>query len=60
MHRIDSRNVEPILEQYNLEKDPGELNDLSASEPEKVKTMKSEIETWLKSVIFSLNGGDYN
>ncbi len=60
LHRIDSGNNEPLFELYNLELDPGEQNDLSANKPETVNELKSEIETWLKSVVFSLNGDDYN
>lgn len=59
LHRIDSENGEPLFELYDLETDPGETNDLSASMPEKVISMKKDIETWLKSVVNSLNGGDY-
>ena len=59
LHRIDSENSEPHFELYNLETDPGEMNDLSASMPGKVVSMKKGIEAWLKSVVNSLNGGDY-
>ncbi|HAM09751.1 MAG TPA: N-acetylgalactosamine 6-sulfate sulfatase, partial [Bacteroidales bacterium] len=59
LHRIDSENREPLFELYNLETDPGETNDLSASMPEKVISMKKGIEAWLKSVVNSLNGDDY-
>jgi arylsulfatase A-like enzyme len=59
LHRIDSENSEPLFELYNLETDPGEITDLSSSMPEKVISMKKGIEAWLKSVVNSLNGGDY-
>ena len=30
--------------------DPGETNDLAASQPERVKTMQSQFEAWAKRV----------
>jgi arylsulfatase A-like enzyme len=59
LHRIDSENKEPGFELYNLESDPGEMNDLSVSMPEKVTSMNKGVEAWLKSVVNSLNGNDY-
>lgn len=59
LHRIHSKNDEVRFELYNLEKDTEEKNDLSAGNSGKVKSMKIQIEAWLKSVINSLNGEDY-
>ncbi|WP_349316703.1 sulfatase-like hydrolase/transferase [Chitinophaga sp. MM2321] len=58
LHRINSKN-EVKFELYNLEVDPEEKDDLSARHSKITKSMKSLMETWQKSVIFSLNGGDY-
>ncbi len=58
-HRINLKDNEVRFELYNLEDDPGEKNDLSESNPEIVKLMEVQIETWMKSVINSLNGDDY-
>ena len=60
LHRIQSKNDEVKIELYNLKEDAEEKNDLSAINSEKVKSMTIQIEAWLKSVICSLNGDDYN
>lgn len=59
LHRINLKNNEIRFELYNLEEDAEEQNDLSALKPDKVKTMTTQLEKWLKSVICSLNGDDY-
>ncbi|HVJ67738.1 MAG TPA: N-acetylgalactosamine 6-sulfate sulfatase, partial [Caulifigura sp.] len=46
-------------ELYNLKADEKETTDLAAKEPERAKAMQGAIETWLKSVVGSLNGRDY-
>ena len=48
-----------MTELYNLETDPMEAKNLAASQPERVLSMQQELTTWRKSVINSLNGGDY-
>lgn len=60
LHRIQSKNGENKFELYNLKDDPDEKNDLQSIESDKVKTMITQIENWLDSVVYSLNGGDYN
>ena len=47
------------LELYNLAEDPEEATDLLAQHPDRVRSMKSELEAWLASVVRSLNGKDY-
>jgi hypothetical protein len=47
------------LELYNLDTDAAEANDLAKSEPERVKRMSAALEAWQRSVLNSLNGGDY-
>jgi len=44
---------------FDLGKDPHEKKDLAALETKRMKRMKAELEIWQKSVIKSLNGGDY-
>ncbi len=58
-HRINLKDNEVRFELYNLEDDPGEKNDLSERNPEIVNLMEVQVETWMKSVINSLNGADY-
>lgn len=60
LHMINAKDDEIKFELYNLEEDPEEQNDLSGVNPDKLQSMKNQIETWLKSVIYSLNGYDYN
>ena len=58
LHRIQSRgNVK--LELYNLEKDPMEATDLSLKQPERTKSMRTDLEAWQASVFNSLEGKDY-
>lgn len=58
LHRIPSRSgAEYSL--FNLAIDRQEKNDLAAAELQRVARMKSDLEKWQKSVIKSLNGGDY-
>ncbi|MEA3227299.1 MAG: sulfatase-like hydrolase/transferase, partial [Planctomycetota bacterium] len=60
LHRIEDKNAKVKWELYNLAADPGEQNNLLAQESDRVKSMKSQLEAWLKSVVRSLNGKDYH
>ena len=44
---------------FNLDADLKEATDLSRAEPVRLKRMKAELADWQKSVVKSLNGGDY-
>lgn len=44
---------------YDLASDPGEEMDLSEDRTEVVDELRPELESWLKSVVGSLNGQDY-
>jgi arylsulfatase A-like enzyme len=46
-------------ELYNLASDSQEKQDVSASEPERVAAMQKALDAWQRSVVESLNGGDY-
>ncbi|MCL4782076.1 MAG: sulfatase-like hydrolase/transferase [Bryobacterales bacterium] len=46
-------------ELYDLEADDGEKHDLAASQPERVKAMRTALEDWQRSVERSLSGADY-
>ena len=60
LHRIEGKSGKQAkFELYNLSQDAKEKKNLSATEPERVKTMTMELEIWLKSVTRSLNGKDY-
>jgi arylsulfatase A-like enzyme len=60
LHRIVAKEGgAPKWELYNLAADRTESKDRAADEPERVKKMQGELEAWMKSVIRSLNGGDY-
>ena len=59
LHKISGGNKKSKLELYNLADDPLEKKNLAASHPERVKEMRSQLDTWLGSVIDSLNGKDY-
>ena len=59
LHRIENENNGLTLELYNLSDDPNEKRNLAENNPDRVSTMKQQLETWLKSVVRSLNGKDY-
>lgn len=54
---VDNAGVR--IELYNLADDPMEKQDLASAQADRVKTMRAELETWLASVVRSLNGKDY-
>ncbi len=51
--------VVEVIELYNLKDDPMETKDLAAEQSERVTAMREELETWMGSVLDSLNGEDY-
>ena len=59
LHRIRNDSNDIIWELYNLESDSLEREDLITIEPDRASRMKMEIETWQRSVVYSMNGGDY-
>ena len=59
LHRIQSKTEDVKFELYNLADDPAEQNNLVAQNTDRVSSMKSQLETWLTSVVRSLNGKDY-
>lgn len=58
LHRIETKKGIQI-ELYNLAADPEEKNNLAPEHDQKVESMRSDLETWQKSVVRSLNGEDY-
>ncbi len=61
LHRIELPKADSKVtwELYNLKTDEKETTDLLAKEPERAAKMQGALETWLKSVVASLNGRDY-
>lgn len=62
LHRIGGSKKQPnrlILELYNLKNDPMESNNLVDAQPQRVLTMRRDLDEWRRSVIDSLNGDDY-
>jgi arylsulfatase A-like enzyme len=59
LHRVTDKKGKVKLELYNLVADREETNDLAGAEPGRVEKMKADLETWLRSVVRSLNGEDY-
>lgn len=57
LHRIKGTK----FELYNLSDDPMEKTDLSKdpTQAQRVKQMQQELDTWMRSVIRSINGKDY-
>ncbi|MHB8899869.1 MAG: sulfatase-like hydrolase/transferase [Thermoguttaceae bacterium] len=59
LHRIADKKGKVKLELYNLAADRQETSDLAGSQPARAEKMKADLETWLRSVVRSLNGQDY-
>ncbi|MGV3755399.1 MAG: sulfatase-like hydrolase/transferase [Verrucomicrobiota bacterium] len=59
LHRIEAKTGTVKWELYDLGADRIEAKDLAATETKRVEVMQKDLNTWLKSVVKSLNGGDY-
>ena len=59
LHRIQSKDEKITLELYNLLKDPNEQNNLVEIKSDQAVSMSVQLESWLISVVNSLNGEDY-
>jgi hypothetical protein len=60
LHRIVGKQDENVrYALYNLLTDRSEKNDLAGQEADRVARMKAALADWQKSVLKSLNGGDY-
>lgn len=59
LHRIESEEGEIRLELYDLHADPLEEVDRARDMPTRARSMRRSMESWLASVVHSLNGGDY-
>ena len=60
LHRIEAKaGGAPKWELYNLATDRTEAKDSFAAEPKRAVKMQAELDAWLRSVVGSLNGGDY-
>jgi arylsulfatase A-like enzyme len=60
LHRREQDGGKVIHALFDLAKDPQEKTDLAALEPDRAARMRSALEAWQKSVVKSLNGGDYH
>lgn len=58
LHRIEKKG-NPSWELYNLAQDPKEETDLAGTEGDRLQRMQKALDTWLQSVVRSLNGEDY-
>jgi arylsulfatase A-like enzyme len=59
LHRKQDKAGNITIELYNLESDPMEAYNLAEKDFVKINALKPQLETWLASVLKSLNGGDY-
>ncbi len=59
LHQIHSKKGDVKFELYNLADDPAEQNDLANRDTDRANSLKSQLRTWLVSVVNSLNGKDY-
>ncbi|HAH47054.1 MAG TPA: N-acetylgalactosamine 6-sulfate sulfatase, partial [Planctomycetaceae bacterium] len=57
--KMETRQGKPKFTLYDLAKDPGEKQDLSQVDPQRLKKMKAALTEWQHSVVDSLNGKDY-
>lgn len=60
LHRIEDKDGEVVFELYDLNQDPAESNNVLADKPGRAEEMHRQLETWLSSVVNSLNGKDYS
>jgi arylsulfatase A-like enzyme len=60
LHRKAGKAGESSYALFDLEADPREQTDLAAEQPERLKSLRDELEAWQKSVVRSLNGEDYS
>ena len=60
LHRIQDESESVTYELYNLEDDPGEQNNRVSSDSARLEAMKVQLQSWLISVVRSLNGLDYS
>ena len=59
LHRIENSEGEVAFELYDLERDPGEVDNLLGEQESRVGSMTAELEAWQSSVLGSLSGRDY-
>jgi arylsulfatase A-like enzyme len=59
LHRIADPDGAPRFELYRLSEDPAEATDLAPRQPDRVRSMGVALDTWMRSVVDSLNGADY-
>jgi len=60
LHRIPNKNGTSVqFKLFNIHRDKAEKLDLAHVQPERLIRMKTELAAWQKSVLHSLNGGDY-
>ena len=60
LHRIPNKNGTSVqFKLFNIRRDKAEKLDLVHVQPERLIRMKTELAAWQKSVLHSLNGGDY-
>ncbi len=60
LHRIPNKQgLSVSYKLFNLRVDKVEQRDLAEAQPERLTRLKTELAAWQKSVVNSLNGGDY-
>ena len=59
LHRIADAENRVTTELYDLEKDPYEKNNIASANSHMAEEMSAQLESWMGSVISSLNGDDY-
>ena len=61
LHRIEDQKKDAVTwELYDLGSDPAETNDLLQHQAAVVAELKPKLQSWLTSVVGSLNGDDYD
>ena len=59
LHRITSPDQRTRWQLYDLARDPAETKNLLMGEQARFAQLRSGLESWLQSVVHSLNGRDY-